>query len=145
MPIAKASILGYVAFQIEMIFHIVSQREWHAALRAGSYQPESLATEGFIHCSGREQVVETANLFYKGRGDLVLLCIDEKKLAAPLKFEPPASGPARTSDDFPHIHGALNLDAVVDVLEFACAGDGFFCASTRAWPLVASLKRRVTD
>jgi len=109
-----------------MIFHIVSHRDWDAALRAGSYKPESLATEGFIHCSRYEQVVETANLIYKGRGDLVLLCIDEKKLAVPVKFEPPAAGRARTSTDFPHVYGALNLDAVVKVLDFACTKDGFF-------------------
>ena len=109
-----------------MIFHIISQSEWDAARKAGIYKAESLATEGFIHCSTREQVVETANLFYKGRNDLVLLGIDEEKLAAPLKFEAPSPNHARTSARFPHIYGALNLEAVVMVVGFTCANDGSF-------------------
>ena len=109
-----------------MIFHIISKTEWVAAREARAYRPESLDTEGFIHCSTREQIVETANLFYKGRKDLVLLCIDEKKLAALLRFEAPASGPTRSSRNFPHIYGVLNLDAVTEVVDFRCGNDGSF-------------------
>ncbi len=109
-----------------MIFHIISQSEWNAARDAGTYKPASLATEGFIHCSTSDQIVETANLFYAGRRDLVLLCIEEDKLAAPVKFEAPAAGPTRTSTGFPHIFGPLNLDAVASVVDFPCANDGFF-------------------
>jgi len=109
-----------------MIFHIISRSECDAARSAGTYKPASLATEGFVHCSTREQIVETANLFYKGRRDLVLLCIEEKKLVSPLKFEAPAAGPTRSSKRFPHIYGLVNLDAVVSIIDFPCAEDGLF-------------------
>ena len=47
--------------------------------------------------------------YYKNQADLLLLHIDETKLTAVLKYELVPS----VSEEFPHIHGALNLDAVV--------------------------------
>ena len=104
-----------------MIFHITSKSEWNAAQKNGEYHATSLGTEGFIHCSTDKQVVHVANAFYRGRNDLVLLMIDESKLTSELKWEPPAGVPApgiSESDKFPHIFGAINLNAVASVLDF---------------------------
>jgi uncharacterized protein (DUF952 family) len=110
-----------------MILHILHRAEWQDALRRGSYRPSSLDTEGFIHCSAVKQVVDSANIYFRTATDLLLLRIDERRLAAPLKFEAPVvPGDARPRASFPHIYGPLNLDAVVDVLEFPCASDGSF-------------------
>ncbi len=110
-----------------MILHILSRAEWEEAVRTRSYRPATLRDEGFIHCSTAAQVVETANLFFRGRRDLLIACIDEARLTSPLKLEPPASGgPARAAGLFPHIHGPLNLDAVTAVHEFPCRDDGDF-------------------
>ncbi len=110
-----------------MILHILSRAEWEEALSIQSYRPPSLRDEGFIHCSTVGQVVETANLFFRGRRDLLIVCIDEARLAWPLKLEAPAStGHARTAGLFPHIYGPLNLDAVTAVHEFPCKEDGEF-------------------
>ncbi len=109
-----------------MIFHIAERDTWNPAKAAGTYAPASLALEGFIHCSTREQVEETANLFYRGRTDLVLLRIDESCLDAPLKFEMAADSARQGSARFPHIYGALNLSAVVDVRDLRCDDDGSF-------------------
>lgn len=109
-----------------MIFHIVKSDDWEAAKVQGVYTPASLAAEGFIHCSSIGQVVETANLFYQGQRDLILLCIDQDKLTAPLRFEAPAGPVARASRDFPHIYGALNLDSVVSAIDFPCKINGSF-------------------
>ena len=93
-----------------MIFHIAVSIEWHAAVSGGVYAPPSIATEGLIHSLGRrmraashrhtiasdgygstrEQIIATANLFYRGRRDLTLLTIDESRLSAPLRYETPA-------------------------------------------------------
>jgi uncharacterized protein (DUF952 family) len=110
-----------------MIFHIAERDTWNLAKARGVYTPASLETEGFIHCSTREQVAETANLFYRGRTDLVLLRIDEHRLDAPLKFEMAADS-ARRPDAalFPHICGPLSLSAVVDVRDLRCDSDGLF-------------------
>jgi uncharacterized protein (DUF952 family) len=110
-----------------MILHMLRRHEWDLALRNGSYRPLSLDAEGFIHCSTIEEAIDTANLLFRGATDLLLLRIDETRLAAPLRFEAPAAaGDARPNTRFPHIYGALNLDAVVDAIEFPCAADGSF-------------------
>lgn len=110
-----------------MILHILMRNEWETAMRQGSYRPPSLDAEGFIHCSTIEQAVDTANLLFRGATDLLLLCIDETRLITTLKFEAPATaGDARPNLRFPHIRGALNLDAVIDAIEFPCGADGSF-------------------
>src|SRR5271157_4269645 len=115
-----------------MILHIIHRAEWAEACCHGAYRPTSLDAEGFIHCSTISQAVATANIFFHGATDLLILIIDERKLAAPLKLETPAvSADARPTDAFPHIYGPLNLDAVIDVLDFPCAPDGCFRLPTR--------------
>ncbi len=47
----------------------------------------TLADEGFIHCSRRDQVEATANRFYGDVAELVLLTIDEAALDAPVVDE----------------------------------------------------------
>ncbi|GMV32824.1 MAG: DUF952 domain-containing protein [Chloroflexi bacterium] len=104
-----------------MILHIASKQDWSSAQAKGEYAAPSLATEGFIHFSTDKQAVHVANAFYKGRKDLVLLVVDESKLAAELKWEAPAGPPAENisqSDLFPHLYGPLNLTAVASVLDF---------------------------
>lgn len=59
------------------IFHIVSRSAWAAAnSQAAPYAGGALATEGFIHCSTADQVVEVANCLFRGVNDLILLRID---------------------------------------------------------------------
>jgi uncharacterized protein (DUF952 family) len=109
------------------IFHIAIRAEWELAARNGSYAPPSLIAEGFIHCSAREQIIATANLFYRGRTDLILLTIDESRLSAPPRYEAPANADdVRATLRFPHIYGPLNFDAVISAEPFPCgAGGGF--------------------
>ena len=126
-----------------MILHILRRGEWESAVRQGSYQPASLDMEGFIHCSTIDQAIATANLLFRGAFDLLLLCIDETRLVAPLKFEAPTTtGDARPSVRFPHIYGPLNLDAVLDVFEFPCAAEGSFQLPPRVRELGVGRTRR---
>lgn len=111
----------------ETIYHITERGSWEVAQARGVYVAESLAAQGFIHASTREQVVETANLFYAGQDGLVLLCIDATKLTAPLRWEPPENaGHQPGAGRFPHVYGPLNLDAVTGMVEFPCSKDGTF-------------------
>jgi uncharacterized protein (DUF952 family) len=104
-----------------VIYHIAARAEWERAQRAGAYQGDTLASEGFIHCSEAHQVVGVANAIFQGREDLVLLEIEPARLRPELRYEPDPAGRM-----FPHVYGALNLDAVVAVHEFRPAGDGSF-------------------
>lgn len=110
-----------------MIFHIVKRSDWEAALSRGRYAAASLHVEGFIHCSTLAQVVDTANRFYRGQAGLVVLCIDEARLGAELKYEAPTSAHGEAAGElFPHLYGELNVDAVVRVVELPCEVDGSF-------------------
>jgi uncharacterized protein (DUF952 family) len=110
-----------------VIYHLLAREQWAAAARARSYAPPSLAAEGFIHCSTLEQLAATANDFFRGTRNLVVLCIEESRLSALLRFETPAgASDARAGERFPHLYGPLNLDAVGRVIDFPCAADGTF-------------------
>ena len=94
-----------------MIYHIVTEWNWQKAVQQGFYEAESLAKEGFIHTSKVEQVAGVLERYYKNQSNLFLLHIDETKLSAPLKYELAPS----VNEEFPHIYGTLNLDAVIKV------------------------------
>lgn len=102
------------------ILHITTHEAWAEARRSGEYRTESLRTEGFIHCSTPAQVEATAERYYLGHRDLILLVIDPARVQAPLKFEE-ARGLL-----FPHIYGPLNLDAVQRTVDFPPGPDGRF-------------------
>ena len=110
-----------------MILHIVCRDDWDSARARGIYAPPSLGAEGFIHCSTKPQILRTANRFYRGKTGLVILCIDESRLEAAPRYEPPDSALGETTEDlFPHLYRPLNLDAVVSVIDFPCGADGTF-------------------
>ena len=94
------------------IFHIALVSEWKQARQTGTYTTstlgKSLAEEGFIHASRREQVAGVFANFYRGvRKPLVLLTIETDRLVSPWREE------AVGDDTFPHIYGPLNVNAVV--------------------------------
>lgn len=105
-----------------MIYHITSRAAWEAAQGAGVYRTESLGSEGFIHCSRRDQVVAVADANFRGRTRLVLLAIDEARVAPEIRHEDCYdSGQA-----FPHIYGPLELNAVTQVFDFPPDAKGRF-------------------
>lgn len=105
-----------------MIFHITSRKDWEAAQAKGEYIADSLQSEGFIHCSTLAQVLSVAEKFYKGQSGLVLLMIEPTLLTSTLNWEAPSGGTpppgVPAGDQFPHIYGPINLDAVVNVFDF---------------------------
>jgi uncharacterized protein (DUF952 family) len=105
-----------------MILHIAHRQDWETALADSHYTNESLATEGFIHCSLPEQVLGPANELYHGQTDLLLLVIDPELLEADLVYEDTIGA----GQNFPHIYGPLNLDAVTQVVGFPPQPDGSF-------------------
>ena len=106
---------------METVFHITKREDWDRATREGSYQPLSLASEGFIHCSTSDQVVRTANRLFRGHPGLVLLKIETDQIGAEIKFENCEGGEA-----FPHIYGPLDPDSVARVMAFEPGEDGSF-------------------
>jgi uncharacterized protein (DUF952 family) len=103
-------------------FHIATRAAWAQAQAAGEYRPASLQSEGFIHLSLPEQVVATANRFFRGQRDLVLLQIEVGLLRAPIRME------MADGQQFPHLYGPLNLEAVRCALDWSPGPDGTFTA-----------------
>ena len=91
------------------IYHITTAAAWEKAQTAGAYTSDSLATEGFIHCSTQDQVAGVLDRYYMGQNNLVKLTIEKSKVTSPLIFELATS----INEVFPHIHGPINLSAVV--------------------------------
>lgn len=97
---------------METIYHITTKSEWQFAQQQGFYEAASLPIEGFIHCSKATQVAGVLERYYKGKTDLLKLVIDTGKLTNTLLYELAPS----VNEDFPHIYGSINLDAVIDVI-----------------------------
>ncbi len=104
---------------VTRIYHLAEPAEWTDALESGSYERStrgvSLADEGFIHASSEEQWPVVRRSFYGDvAGPLLLLEIDPDLLASPLVVE---VGNPETGEEFPHIYGPLDVDAVVGITE----------------------------
>ena len=91
-----------------MVYHLITPKEWETAKNQPSYAAESLALEGFIHCSTAIQVAKTANNYFKSQPEMLVLHIKEDNLAAAiLRYE------ANSYDVFPHIYGHIVREAIV--------------------------------
>jgi glutathione S-transferase len=106
------------------LYHLALRAEWTSARSQGSYRRStrghSLEEVGFIHLSAAHQVEATAQRFYGDLppGEVILLTIDPQRLASAgleLRTEP-APG---TGELFPHLYGALPLEAVLLAQPFA--------------------------
>jgi glutathione S-transferase len=96
----------------EIIFHLALAADWAAALDAGEYRistrGQALEDVGFIHCSRADQVAGVAGRYFTGAGPLVRLYIDRELVRPDVTDDAVPNG-----ERFPHIHGPLNLDAVI--------------------------------
>lgn len=106
----------------DRIYHLALRHEWNDAVAAGVYRRSTLGRSlddvGFVHCSFPAQVQATADLFYRGRDDVVLLEIDPARVPAEIRVE-------EVGDDrFPHIYGPLPVDAVVQLVNVPVDNDG---------------------
>ena len=94
------------------IYHIVLPEVWERFKNRPSYQPDSLTTEGFIHCSYPNQLPGVLKRYYSGVERVLILKIDTDKLFAKLVKES-----STNNEIYPHLYGRLNHSAVVDVEE----------------------------
>ena len=72
-------------------------------------------------------MARVADFILRGQLGLVLLCIDEAQVRPEVRYE-------RYRDDgprFPHVYGPLNLDCVVEVVDFPPSADGTFVVPER--------------
>lgn len=109
-----------------VIYHAALPDQWEAAQISGVYEISTrgvtLAQEGFIHCSTRDQVESVANRYYSDISDVVLLTLDRTTVGSPVIDEAAAS----TGDLFPHIYGPIPTAAVVTTTAWSIDADGIW-------------------
>lgn len=106
----------------KVILHIIPAEEWDRVKEQQFYFSDRLKTEGFIRCATREQVLNAVEFIYKEKISLKLLYIDSQRVEAPIVYE----DVYKTGEKFPHIYGALNLNAVIKVVDFKPNENGAF-------------------
>ena len=101
---------------------------WRSAEAEGLFRGAGIdLQDGFIHLSGADQVVETVTKHFVGQRGLLLITIDGEKLGPSLRWEP-----SRGGELFPHVYGAISMEAVekVDPLPLGDDGTHQFPSST---------------
>ena len=80
-----------------------------AELEGGSFAGSADdGRDGFIHLSTAAQLTATVDRHFAGRDDLHIAEVDLEALGDAVRWES-----SRGGEDFPHLYGALPLDAVV--------------------------------
>lgn len=93
---------------MRMIYHVVANPARGRTLTE-VYSTDSLAKEGFIHCSNHDQVIRVANQFYGQEQALLILCINVDRLTSPVRDEDGGTG-----ELFPHVYGPIDRVAIVE-------------------------------
>lgn len=93
-----------------IIYHIITADAWASQEAKDVISADSLTTEGFIHCSFRDQIDGVIARYYKNQGELMLLQIDADLLTSELKIEP-----STNSELYPHIYGVINKNAIAGI------------------------------
>jgi glutathione S-transferase len=106
------------------LYHLALRSEWTAARAAGVYRQStrgrSLEEVGFIHLSRAHQLRGTAQRFYADVPveELLLLTIDPRRLEQAL-LEVRDDPAPESGELFPHLYGALPLEAVLVAQPYA--------------------------
>lgn len=95
-----------------VIYHFTTLQEWEEAQDKGSYEPPSFQREGYIHCATQEQLEGVLQKHFKQHENLVKLVIDPSRLTSGLRYDKDEE----QQQEFPHIYGPLNLEAVTQIV-----------------------------
>lgn len=93
----------------------VSEEYYNITKNQNIFGKELLKDEGFIHASSIEQFPLIIPRLEKKGGNFMVLFIDTDKLSANIKWEYSKS----LNQDFPHIYGEINKDAVVNAVKLS--------------------------
>jgi uncharacterized protein (DUF952 family) len=92
-----------------VVYKIVPRALWAEAERSGTFDGAPVDhTDGYIHLSSTTQVTETANRYFAGLDDLLLVAVPTEPLGKALVWEPSRGGAL-----FPHLYSSLSLKDVL--------------------------------
>ena len=90
------------------LFHLVTPEVFAGFRDSPVYFPPQFAEEGFIHCCFEHQIPDIVDRYFSDIPDILVLQIDTTLLAPPVKMEM-----APVGEEYPHIYGKINSDAIV--------------------------------
>lgn len=103
-----------------VIYKILLPSQWAEFQAEGGFAGSAHdLRDGFVHLSGRDQVVETARRVFSAEPELVVAAVDTDAVAPWLRWEESAS----RGESFPHVYAPLPLSAVVEVYHVAGAAE----------------------
>jgi uncharacterized protein (DUF952 family) len=102
-----------------LTYHLVPREAFDPD--AAEYRPEDLEHEGFVHTTRDPALLAAVgNRYYRGDPrPYLVLTIDLARVRAPWRYD--AAG-----EDYPHVYGPLNREAIVAVHPAPRATDGTF-------------------
>jgi uncharacterized protein (DUF952 family) len=105
-----------------VIFHITPGDYWEKAKARHFFWPDNFKENGYIPCANADQLLDSAQYLYKARLHQKVLYINPDKVKAQIVYE----DLHKTGQNFPHIYGTLNTDAVLKVVDFKPNENGEF-------------------
>lgn len=109
------------------IYLLMSPADFEAATSAGTWAPESLKSEGFIHASPADQLTRVANKHYAQHDEVRVVLLRADRVRAEIRWEP-----ASDQQLYPHIYGALNMDSAERSIAVGKGPDGRFAIPSPA-------------
>ena len=99
------------------VFHLATPDDWERSRVVGRVEPASLASEGFVHCSTKDQVDSTIARHFEGFDHLLLLRLDEDALGTDLRWDE-----VRPGERYPHLYRAIEVREVLEVIPWRRPG-----------------------
>lgn len=107
-----------------MIYHFITATDFKARVSGGELRTASLESEGFIHCSTRDQYLERVNYLAPYSEEMQLLEIDESALASEVRYENTTVG----GEEYPHVYGPIPLKAIINKYHLEWDGEEGYAA-----------------
>lgn len=118
-----------------MIIYTATCEEWDKIRTQTEFASEDFYREGLIHCSYPNQTVWVLNKHFRNLEKVILICIDPKLLKAEWISEDIKG----EGEEFPHVYGNINTDAIVEVFDIKPSKSGLFYENDRLKILIKAL------
>lgn len=103
-----------------LIYKVLTQSEWNDFQKDGLFEGSQVdLTDGFIHFSTIQQLVETVSKHFAGQDDLAVLAFDSDSWQDDLKWEPSRGGQL-----FPHLYSTIRKTDVIRAGEITLSAEG---------------------
>lgn len=103
-----------------LVYRLCQPEDWRAAVMAGVFAGSEVdRRDGFIHLSGADQVLDTAERHYAAVRPLMLLTVDAHRVHGEVRWEESRDGAL-----FPHLYGTIPLEAVLAAQSLAVDREG---------------------